>query len=281
MRNVSPLTPRACVEHVSRFARHGAALPRQGRPGVGVSGRRLDRLRRTIAQGALPFRILRGERQSRPLEPRRDGGAGANGSARAVSSPEPNPLEDATWVHRRVEAPRRGELEVENRREREQSERKGSDTQGAQSLAGEEDVDGEARAFVAAKHERADERRNQEIDEPIPRSSAAEVEPLPIEPEGHEMDDRTDQQGDREEPEAGGSRDRHAVGSCRGGSGVGIDRCHVRSLLRTRRVMGEKRGRGALDPRPRSWDKRCAKMCRHSSIADSLTGQLASSTPEP
>lgn len=155
-----------------------------------------------------------------------------HGSARAVSSPGPNPLEDATWVHRRVEAPRRGELEVENRREREQSEREGSDTQGAQDLAGEEDVDGEASAFVTAKHERADERRNQEIDEPIPRSSAAEVEPLPIEPEGHEMDDRTDQQGDRQEPEAGGSRDRHAVGSCRGGSGAGIDRCHVRSLLR-------------------------------------------------
>ena len=68
-----------------------------------------------------------------------------------------------------MEAPRRGELEVENRREREQSERKGADTQGAQDLAGEEDVDGEARAFVAAKQEHADERRNQEIDEPIPR----------------------------------------------------------------------------------------------------------------
>ena len=93
-------------------------------------------------------------------------GAGPNGSARALSSPEPNPLEDATWVHRRVDAPRRGELEVENRRKREQSERKGLDTHGAQDLAGEEDVDGEARAFVAAKHERADERRNQEIDEP-------------------------------------------------------------------------------------------------------------------
>lgn len=112
-----------------------------------------------------------------------------------------------------MEAPRRGQLEVENRREREQSERKGSDTQGAQDLAAEEDVDGEARAFVAAKHERADERRNQEIDEPIPRSSAAEVEPLPIEPERHEMDDRSDQQRDREEPEAGRSRDRHTVGS--------------------------------------------------------------------
>ena len=113
--------------------------------------------------------------------------------ARAVSSPGKNPLEDASWIHSRVEAPRRGALEVENRHDREQSERKGSDTQGAQDLAGEEDVDGEARAFVAAKHERADERRNQEIDEPIPRSPAAEVEPLPIEPEGHEMDDRTDQ----------------------------------------------------------------------------------------
>ena len=129
-----------------------------------------------------------------------------------------------------MEAPRRGELEVENRSEREQSERKGSDAQGAQDLAREEDVDGEARAFMTAKHERADERRDQEIDKPIPHSSAAEVEPLPIEPEGHEMDDRTDQEGDREKPEAGGSRDRHAVGSCRGGSGAGIDRWHARSL---------------------------------------------------
>ena len=134
------------------------------------------------------------------------------------------------WVYRRVEPPRRGELEVENRRECEQSERKGSDTQGAQDLAGKEDVEGEARAFVAAKHERADERRNQEIDEPIPCPSAAEIEPLPIEPEGHEMHDRADEQGDREEPETGGSRDRRAVGSCRGGSRASIDRSHVRSL---------------------------------------------------
>ena len=122
-----------------------------------------------------------------------------------VCSPEPNTLEDATWVYRRVEAPRGGELEVENRPEREQPERKGLDPLGAQDLAGEKDVDGEARAFVAAKHERADQRRNQEIDEPVPRSSAAEVEPLPIEREGHEMDDRSKQQGDRQEPEAGGS----------------------------------------------------------------------------
>ena len=126
-------------------------------------------------------------------------------SSRAVPSPEPNPLEDATWVHQRVDAPRRGKLEVENRREREQTERKGSDPW-----------------------------RNQDIDEPIPRSSAAEVEPLPIEPEGHEMDDRTEQQGDREEPEAGGARDRHAVGRCRVGSGADLDRCHVRSLVRAR-----------------------------------------------
>ena len=167
-----------------------------------------------IRPGARP---LAGERQ--PEETfRPDGGARSattpgvskvnatkSRPARAVSSPGKNPLEDASWIHSRVEAPRRGALEVENRRDREQSERKGSDTQGAQDLAGEEDVDGEARAFVAAKHERADERGNQEIDEPIPRSSAAEVQPLAIEPEGHEMDDRTDQQDDREEPEAGGS----------------------------------------------------------------------------
>ena len=31
-----------------------------------------------------------------------------------------HPLQDATWVHRRGEAARRGELEVKNRREREQ-----------------------------------------------------------------------------------------------------------------------------------------------------------------
>ena len=99
-----------------------------------------------------------------------------------------------------MEAPRRGELEVENRREREQPERNGANTQGAHDLAREEDVDGEARAFVAAKHERADERRNQQVDKPIPGAPAAEVEPVLSEPESHEMDDRTDQQGDGEEP---------------------------------------------------------------------------------
>ena len=67
------------------------------------------------------------------------------------------------------------------------------ETQGAQKLAAEEDVDGEARAFMAAKHERTDERRNQEMDEPIPGASAAQVEPLPIEPQGHKMADRGDQ----------------------------------------------------------------------------------------
>ena len=105
-----------------------------------------------------------------------------------------------------MEAARSGELKVEDRCQRKQSEGKGPNALGAQDLAGEEDVDGKARAFVAAKHERADERRNQEIDKPVQRALAAEVEPVPTEPDGHQMDDRTDQQRDREKPEARRSR---------------------------------------------------------------------------
>jgi hypothetical protein len=48
-----------------------------------------------------------------------------------------------------VDAPRRGELEVENRRQRQQSEWEGSDTQGAQDLAGQEDLEA-GRATIAA-----------------------------------------------------------------------------------------------------------------------------------
>ena len=88
---------------------------------------------------------LEGDRRSVGLPPvpapatdgPRSRGAAAHGSARAVSSPKPDPLEDATWVHRRVDAPRRGELEVENRREREQPERQGLDAQGAQDSSHE------------------------------------------------------------------------------------------------------------------------------------------------
>ena len=134
--------------------------------------------------------------------------ATSNGSedalSRAVSPAKTDPLEDAARINGRMESTRGGKLKIENRRERRAVRAEATGYVGAQDLAGEEDVDGEARAFVAAKHERADERRDQQIDKPVPRAPAAEVEPVLAEAESHEMDDRTDQQGDRQEPEAGG-----------------------------------------------------------------------------
>src|SRR5436190_13395548 len=44
---------------------------------------------------------------------------------RAISTPQPNPLENTTRVHRRVEAARLGELQVENRGDRNEGEREG------------------------------------------------------------------------------------------------------------------------------------------------------------
>src|SRR5205809_1002025 len=144
---------------------------------------------------------------------------------RAISTPQPNPLENTTRVHRRVEAARLGELQVENRGDRNEGEREGPDALGAQNLAGEEDVDGKARTLVAPEHEGAHERRNQEIDKPVPRAVAAEVEPVAPERKGCHVDDRTDQQSDGEEPEAGRPGDWLAVGNCRGGMRIG--RWHV------------------------------------------------------
>src|SRR5262245_27359059 len=101
-----------------------------------------------------------------------------------------------------MEAAGRWRLKVEDRSQGNRSECRRMDSPGAQDLTREENVDRETRTFVAPCHQRAHDRRDDEIDERVPRSRAAEVEPVPAEEESERMDKRAGEEGERQNPES-------------------------------------------------------------------------------
>ena len=119
---------------------------------------------------------------------------------------------------------------------------------GSTDLAGEEDVDGEARALVAAKHERADQRRGPRSRPWLEVYCDSDVRLAP---------DRPD------EAEGGAWRSK--------AKGRRLD-APSRSWIRC--------GRNRRDSRSSNSTRGGARMCRLSSMADSRPGQLASSAAE-
>src|SRR5262249_21968122 len=95
----------------------------------------------------------------------------------------------------------RRRLQVEDRARGKRSKCWRLDAPGAQDLTGEEDVDRESRPFVSPRHERADDRRDDEVDERVPRPGAAEVQPVPAEQELERVDERAREEGERQDPE--------------------------------------------------------------------------------
>src|SRR4030095_17034885 len=101
-----------------------------------------------------------------------------------------------------MEPPRRGKLQVQDRRRRKKTQKKRVDAHRTQDLARQEDVDRETCPLVATQHQRADYRRNDEVDKRVPRQAATEVEPTPVEVQRYEMKHRATQQHDGEQPES-------------------------------------------------------------------------------
>jgi len=116
--------------------------------------------------------------------------------------PQPQSRHYLARVHCRMEPPRRGKLQVEDRARRQQAQKHRVDPDRAQDLAGQKHVDGESCSLMAAEHQRADHRRNDEVDERIPGLAAAEVEPTGVEKQRQEMKRRAGQQRDGQQPES-------------------------------------------------------------------------------
>src|SRR4030095_437266 len=108
-----------------------------------------------------------------------------------------------------MEPPRRGKLQVQDRRRRQQTQKQRVDAHGTQDLARQEDVDRESGPLVATQHQRTDYRRNDEVDKRVPRQAATEVEPTPVQVQREEMKHRATQQHDAEQPES--SRSSHSA----------------------------------------------------------------------
>src|SRR4029450_4894541 len=101
-----------------------------------------------------------------------------------------------------MEPPRPGKLQVQDRRRRQQTQTQRVDAPPTQDLARQEDVDRETCPLVATQHQRADYRRNDEVDKRVPRQAATEGEPTPGEVQRYEKKTRATQQHDGEQPES-------------------------------------------------------------------------------
>src|SRR5215813_5815104 len=99
----------------------------------------------------------------------------------------------------------RGRLQVEDRTRGKRRESRRLDAPGAQDLARQEDVHREPRTLVPPCHQRAHDRRDDEIDERVPRPRAAEVEPVAAEEKLERVDERAREEGEREDPETEGT----------------------------------------------------------------------------
>ena len=94
-----------------------------------------------------------------------------------------------------------GKLQVQDRARRQETQKPGMDPDRAQDLARQENIDRESRPLVTTKHQPAHHRRNDEVDERVPRVVAAEVEPMRAEKQRERVNRRTRQQRDGQHPQ--------------------------------------------------------------------------------